>query len=217
MKRVFLVFAVLVGFIGSSARAQDVETWCYVFDFKVSNYGAYNVLSGEWVYGDGLSLNSELEFHLDAGFLVGATAFDIVFSTSETEASVLIYEMYIFGSDFFTSPLNIHNGTTTIHIAATGDYNIFYFFGGSAGVPAWLESLTVYGDGESPFGRNDCATETTDPAYVYGTLESGQTTRFDYVATAADVHQSSLMTWILYSMWGMFLFWFFDKARGRKK
>lgn len=42
------------------------------------------------------------------------------------------------------------------------------------------------------------APESTDEA-------SGQMTRFDYTATAGDVQIANLLTWILASLWAMFL------------
>lgn len=54
-------------------------------------------------------------------------------------------------------------------------------------------------------------TVTPEP-YVYMTMqpeatdEPGQMTRFDYVVTAGETHIANLMTWLLYSVWGMFLF-----------
>lgn len=49
-----------------------------------------------------------------------------------------------------------------------------------------------------PFVYATIAPETTD--------EIGQMTRFDYVATAGDVHIATLLTAQLLSMWAMFLF-----------
>lgn len=58
-------------------------------------------------------------------------------------------------------------------------------------------------------------TETPTPTpepYVYATMEPevtdepGQMTRFDYVATAGEVHIANLLTLILISGWGMFLY-----------
>lgn len=54
-------------------------------------------------------------------------------------------------------------------------------------------------------------TPTPEP-YVYATVmppegtPDGQMTRFDYVATAGDVHIANLLTWLLYSVWALFLF-----------
>jgi hypothetical protein len=54
-------------------------------------------------------------------------------------------------------------------------------------------------------------TPTPEP-WVFATIapesteEPGQMTRFDYVATAGDVQISNLLTWILYTLWAMFLF-----------
>jgi len=63
------------------------------------------------------------------------------------------------------------------------------------------------------------ATPTNEP-YVYATLPAptegatGQMSRFDYVASAGDVYIASLLTVILLSMWGFFLFWvFFGRNR----
>ncbi len=54
-------------------------------------------------------------------------------------------------------------------------------------------------------------TPTSEP-FVYMTVApgegtpTGQTTRFDYIATAGDVHVANLLTALLYSVWGMFFF-----------
>jgi hypothetical protein len=45
----------------------------------------------------------------------------------------------------------------------------------------------------------------SDPASVYATVESGQMTRFDYVATAGSVHIANLLTALFFSIWAMFL------------
>ena len=57
------------------------------------------------------------------------------------------------------------------------------------------------------------ATNTPTPEpFVYSTTQPeitgtpGQMTRFDYVVTASDVHIANLLTWLLYSVWGMFFF-----------
>lgn len=70
------------------------------------------------------------------------------------------------------------------------------------------------------------ATETATPTntptpepFVYATIapqttdEPGQMTRFDYVATAGDVHVSNILTIQLFSMWAMFLFGVFVLSR----
>lgn len=55
------------------------------------------------------------------------------------------------------------------------------------------------------------ATATPEP-FTYATLApiapatDGQMTRFDYVASAGDVHVANLLTLMLFSMWGFFLF-----------
>lgn len=41
---------------------------------------------------------------------------------------------------------------------------------------------------------------------IYATLVDGQVTRFEYSATASDVHIANLIMLILFSVWGMFLF-----------
>lgn len=48
-----------------------------------------------------------------------------------------------------------------------------------------------------------------DAASVYATLDSGQVTRFDYVATAGSVHIANLAAAIFFSIWAMFLLWVF--------
>lgn len=55
----------------------------------------------------------------------------------------------------------------------------------------------------------DTPTETFTPTaepWAYITVTSGQLTRFDYIATAADVHIADLLTLIFVSVWGFFLF-----------
>jgi hypothetical protein len=47
-------------------------------------------------------------------------------------------------------------------------------------------------------------TPAPQPA-IYSTLESGQLTRFEYSARAADVQISNLLTAIFISLWGMFI------------
>lgn len=66
-------------------------------------------------------------------------------------------------------------------------------------------------------------TETPTPEpWVFATLEPavtdepGQMTRFDYVTTAAEVHIANLLTMILVSLWGMFLFQVMFFARRNK-
>lgn len=65
-------------------------------------------------------------------------------------------------------------------------------------------------------------TETPTPTpepFVYATIapevtdQPGQMTRFDYVATAGEVHIANLLTAILLSGWGMFLFVVLAKRR----
>ncbi|MCU0463211.1 MAG: hypothetical protein MUF38_01435 [Anaerolineae bacterium] len=57
-------------------------------------------------------------------------------------------------------------------------------------------------------------TETLSPyaASVFSTLApetggDGQLMRFDYVTSAADVHIANLLTWMLFSGWGIFLYY----------
>lgn len=63
--------------------------------------------------------------------------------------------------------------------------------------------------------ETETATPTNTPTpepFVYATIapettdEPGQMTRFDYVATAGDVHVANLLTIQLFSLWAMFLF-----------
>lgn len=64
-------------------------------------------------------------------------------------------------------------------------------------------------------------TQTPSP-YVYSTLQpeisggDGQTMRFDYVVSASDVHIANLLTWLLISVWSMFLYWFAQDLRRRR-
>lgn len=52
----------------------------------------------------------------------------------------------------------------------------------------------------------------TDEPSIYATTipvigtPDGQMTRFDYTATAGDVHIANLLTYLLYSVWAFFLF-----------
>jgi hypothetical protein len=52
---------------------------------------------------------------------------------------------------------------------------------------------------------------TMEPA-IYMTLPplegtpDGQLTRFDYTLSAGERHIADMLTWLLYSVWGMFLF-----------
>jgi hypothetical protein len=54
-------------------------------------------------------------------------------------------------------------------------------------------------------------TETPAP-YSYSTLPPqqgtppGVMTRFDYTVSVGETHIANLLTWLLYSLWGMFLF-----------
>lgn len=64
-------------------------------------------------------------------------------------------------------------------------------------IPTETETATPTHTPE-PFVYATIAPETTD--------EQGQMTRFDYVATAGDVHVANLLTMQLFSLWAMFLF-----------
>jgi hypothetical protein len=59
-------------------------------------------------------------------------------------------------------------------------------------------------------------TPTAEP-WAYITLTSGQLTRFDYVATASDVHISNLLLLIFVSVWGFFLTGVFVVWKAKKK
>jgi hypothetical protein len=62
-------------------------------------------------------------------------------------------------------------------------------------------------------------TETTTPSpepWVYLTVTSGQLTRFDYTASASDVHIGNILTALVFSLWGMFLFAVFVLWRSRR-
>jgi hypothetical protein len=54
-------------------------------------------------------------------------------------------------------------------------------------------------------------TPTPEP-FSYATVppldgeSEGQMTRFDYVVSAGDVHIANLLTWLIASLWGMFIF-----------
>lgn len=56
----------------------------------------------------------------------------------------------------------------------------------------------------------------SDAASVYATVESGQMTRFDYVATAGNVHIANLLLILFFSLWGMFLIYIFVVWQGKK-
>lgn len=60
------------------------------------------------------------------------------------------------------------------------------------------------------------AQTATPDIYVFATVEAGQMTRFDYVATAGSVHIASLLTLLLLSLWAMFLFAVFVMLRGKR-
>ena len=52
-----------------------------------------------------------------------------------------------------------------------------------------------------------CLAQTATPdVYIFATVESGQMTRFDYVASAGDVHIANLLALLFFSLWAMFLF-----------
>lgn len=83
-------------------------------------------------------------------------------------------------------------------------------------VLALIGSSPAFAQTETPsptptFTPTPTDTPTPEP-WVYMTLvpvtpdAPGQMTRFDYVATAGDVQVSTLLTWLLVSLWGMFLF-----------
>jgi hypothetical protein len=52
---------------------------------------------------------------------------------------------------------------------------------------------------------------------IYATLESGQMTKFEYAADAADVHISNLLIAIFVSVWGMFIIFIFVVWRVDKR
>jgi hypothetical protein len=79
--------------------------------------------------------------------------------------------------------------------------------------------------GVSAVGAQDTATPTftptdtptptptsTDVPFIHVTMipgdgtPVGQMTRFDFTSTAGDVQIANLLTWLLYSVWGIFLF-----------
>lgn len=59
-------------------------------------------------------------------------------------------------------------------------------------------------------------TPTVSSEYVFATVEAGQMTRFDYVATAGSVHIANLLTLLFFSMWAMFFFGVFVVRRGQQ-
>jgi len=60
-------------------------------------------------------------------------------------------------------------------------------------------------------------TDTPTPdIYIYATVTSGQMTRFDYVVTGGSVQIGSLLTLLLFSMWGMFFLGIFVFLKGKK-
>ena len=86
-----------------------------------------------------------------------------------------------------------------------------------------IAGMTAQGQTETPTPTaTPTITNTPTPEpYVYATLPApteganGQMSRFDFVATAGDVHIANLLTLILLSQWGFFLFDFFFTGRRR--
>jgi len=79
--------------------------------------------------------------------------------------------------------------------------------------------LTLIGSGGNTLTPTNTPTITNTPTpepWVYITVTSGQLTRFDYVATASDVHIANLLALIFFSVWGFFLFTVFVLARYKK-
>lgn len=56
----------------------------------------------------------------------------------------------------------------------------------------------------APTPTMDVAVYATMPPPDTGT--PGQMTRFDYTISAGEAHIANMLTWLLYSIWGMFLF-----------
>ena len=56
---------------------------------------------------------------------------------------------------------------------------------------------------------------STSP-YIFVTTVSGQTTRFDYIATAGDVYIANLIALLFFSIWAMFFFGLFVLWKYRK-
>jgi hypothetical protein len=52
---------------------------------------------------------------------------------------------------------------------------------------------------------------------VYATVESGQMTRFDYIASAGSVHIANLLTLLFLSLWAMFLLMVFLMFKYRRQ
>jgi hypothetical protein len=67
------------------------------------------------------------------------------------------------------------------------------------------------------FMAGSCYAQTATPdVYVFATVESGQMTRFDYVASAGSVHVANLLTFLFFSLWAMFLFAVFVMWKGKR-
>jgi hypothetical protein len=86
--------------------------------------------------------------------------------------------------------------------------------------------LTLIGGGGSTLTPSHTPTITNTPTETYtptpepwafATTASGQLTRFDYVATASDVHIANIITLLIFSLWAMFFFAVFVLWKGHKK
>lgn len=81
----------------------------------------------------------------------------------------------------------------------------------SAGVVSAQDTPTPTETG-TPTNTPTNTPTATDVPSLYMTMAPGagtaigQMTRFDYTSTAGDVHIANLLTWLLYSLWGMFFF-----------
>lgn len=84
--------------------------------------------------------------------------------------------------------------------------------------------LTLVAGGGSTLTPSNTPTPTNTPTntptptpepWVYLTVTSGQLTRFDYTASAGDVHNANIITLILFSLWAMFFFAVFVYWRRR--
>lgn len=84
---------------------------------------------------------------------------------------------------------------------------VFVMIGTFAGVP-----LSAQTDTPTPTETPAPTLTPTQEPFVYATIQPqyegtpGQMSRFDYVTNAGDVQIANLLTWLLYSIWGFFIF-----------
>lgn len=73
-------------------------------------------------------------------------------------------------------------------------------------------SSPAFAQTETPTATPTVTPSPTGEPWLYITMQpasgtpEGQVTRFDYVVTAGDVQIANLLTFLLFSLWGMFLF-----------